>query len=349
MTMRHDFIGVTSKKEYHPSGNKMKFLDIKTPEELALALETDYKKYLIYYLYRLDKSRRYLSFDIPKKTGGTRKIKSPASHLKTIQKRLKALLEEVYRHKVAAHGFIKGKSIISNADCHINKRYVLNIDLENFFGAINFGRVRGMFLNPPYNFPEKVATILAQMCCHENALPQGAPTSPIISNMICSRLDSNLRHLAEKYRCMYTRYADDITFSTTRKTFPKAIAESFSGDNAPKTVSIGQELAEIIKTNGFTINEKKTRLQDKNTRQEVTGLVTNKKRNVNRRFIRNTRAILFSWDKHGADTATQLHYKKNATHIAPPFKSPPTIEQIARGRIEFIRSIRDDNFWGWPR
>lgn len=308
-----------------------------------MLLGVEYQKHLVLYLYRMPLHKRYLKFELPKKSGGKRTISVPATQIKTVQRKLSKLLEEIYIPQNPAHGFIKDKSIITNADSHINRKYVLNIDLKDFFGTINFGRVRGMLMKHPYNISPPVATVIAQICCHENVLPQGAPTSPIISNMICNKLDNQLRKLAQRHRCFYTRYADDITFSTNLKEPPINIA-SFHGEGEALEVIIGDELKQIIIDNDFEINLSKTRLQRRSDRQEVTGLVTNKKRNVNRRFIRNIRAMLFSWETLGVDDATELHYSKNPHHHVPAFKSKPKIDQIIRGRIEFIRSVRGQTF-----
>lgn len=321
-----------------------KLTDIKTPRELASFLGIEYEKHLVYHIYRVPKEKRYLNFEIPKRSGGTRKISAPATRLKIIQSLLAEKLQEIYVPQNPAHGFVKSKSIITNADQHIARRFILNIDLVNFFGTINFGRVRGMLMAQPYNLPEKVATVISQICCHDNVLPQGAPTSPIVSNMLCSKMDSDLRKLAKSYGCRYTRYADDITFSTNKSTFPRAIAHFNISDKHGRTIVIGTELQEIIKKNGFEINESKTRLQTRSDRQEVTGLVTNKKRNVNRRFIRTTRAMIHSWIREGPDSATEKHYKMNQSHYIPDFKSAPDIEKIVRGRLEFIKAIRGIGF-----
>lgn len=318
--------------------------DIKTPRQLAAFLDVEYNRQLIYHIYRVPDDKKYLSFEMLKKGGGVRKISAPATHLKSIQAALAQKLEEIYTPQNPAHGFIKTKSIITNADQHIARRYVLNVDLKNFFGTINFGRVRGMFMAHPYNIPGKVATVLAQICCHDNELPQGAPTSPIISNMICSRLDSDLRRLAQKHGCRYTRYADDITFSTNKREFPPDIAATEIQDDKVRETVIGHELEKVIKSNGFELNKSKCRLQSRRDRQEVTGLVTNKKRNVNRRFIRTTRAMLHSWITEGGAAATGKHYKKNPSHYVADFKDPPTIDKIIRGRLEFIRSVRGMGF-----
>jgi RNA-directed DNA polymerase len=180
---------------------------------------------LVYLLYRGGK--KYESFDLPKKSGGMRRISAPTSSIKILQKRLNQVLRTVYAPRSGVHGFTLGRSIVTNADRHVKKRLVLNIDLEDFFPCIHFGRVRGMFASAPYNLPVEVAQVLAQVCTHEGRLPQGAPTSPIVSNIVCAPLDTGLRTLAQSHGCTYTRYADDITFSTTRKHFLKLSRESF--------------------------------------------------------------------------------------------------------------------------
>src|SRR5205814_3311637 len=119
--------------------------------------------------------------------------------------------------------FIPARSILTNAKPHLRQKFVLNVDLKDFFPTINFGRVRGVLIAKPYCLLPHIATYIARICCRDNALPQGAPTSPIISNMICSRLDRQLLRLARQYRCVYTRYADDLTFSTSMPRFPGAL------------------------------------------------------------------------------------------------------------------------------
>jgi retron-type reverse transcriptase len=239
---------------------------------------------------------------------------------------------------------VKSRSIITNANQHIYRRFVLNIDLENFFGTINFGRVRGLLATYPYNMPKKLATVIAHICCYKKVLPQGAPTSPIISNMICRKMDSELRRLAQRSNCRYTRYADDITFSCNSRHFPPEIAHFTYSIEKKRRVTIGDELRKIIIFNGFTINNDKSRLQTRGDRQEVTGLVTNKKLNINRRFIRNIRAMLYSWKAEGLQNATERHYIQHSQKHLSNIKKPTDIEQILRGRIEFIRSVRGYGF-----
>src|SRR5699024_2066569 len=136
---------------------------------------------------------------------------------------------------------------------HVRSRFILNIDLKDFFPSINFGRVRGVFLAKPYNCTKEVATVLAQICCYNNQLPQGSPASPIVSNMICARLDSHLYKLAKKNHCYYSRYADDITISTNKRDFPKEIARLVRTEKK-NICNLGNSLLNTINNNGFEIN-----------------------------------------------------------------------------------------------
>ena len=249
------------------------FYSLKTTRDVANLLEVPYNR-LIYHIYRIPSEDKYEIFRVPKKSGGEREITAPISSLKIIQRKLSQVLYCTYHARPSVHGFMPTKNIVSNALCHSNKRYVLNIDIKDFFPSINFGRVRGLFLARPYSLPEPVSTCLATICCHNNELPQGSPSSPVVSNMICSRMDGNLQKLAQKHRCTYTRYADDITFSTTTPTFPESLAY-YSMEEGRKILLVGDGLSSVIESNGFSINTSKVRLQNKKEHQEVTGLTVN--------------------------------------------------------------------------
>src|SRR5680860_1477625 len=192
---------------------KLGFLGLKTPEDLSALLEVPHNT-LIYHLYRKSLISKYTAFTIPKASGGNREILAPNPSLKILQQKCNYILSLMYKPKFPTHGFVKNRSIVSNAKAHTRKAYVLNIDIEDFFPSINFGRVRGLFLSKPFLLPEKVSTFLAQLCCFNNQLPQGAPTSPIISNFISMKLDNELNQFSRRHRCSYTRYADDMTFSS---------------------------------------------------------------------------------------------------------------------------------------
>lgn len=255
-------------------------------------------KALAFILYKKPPEFKYTSFTIAKRSGGLRQINAPSPDLMRLQRNLSDLLQTCAREITEAqkwddelaHGFKKRRSIVTNASKHLKRRYVFNVDLQNFFGAINFGRVRGFFINDRhFALQPAVATILAQIACHENALPQGSPCSPVISNLIGHVLDVHLCKLASTNGCTYSRYADDITFSTNEREFPTAIARRAHGEL--HRWEVGGELQEIVTHSGFAINPEKTRMQYRTSRQDVTGLVVNSKVNVRSEYRRTVRAM----------------------------------------------------------
>ena len=165
--------------------------------------------------------------------------------------------------------------------------WVLNMDLMDFFPSINFGRVRGFLVkNKHFTLQPATATVLAQIACHQNALPQGAPTSPVISNLITGLLDIRLNKLASRSRCSFTRYADDITFSTNAAEFPSSIARP----NSDGKWELSSGLSKRIKQSGFSVNDGKTRMQYRRSRQDVTGLIVNSRIGVKRETLKTVRA-----------------------------------------------------------
>lgn len=311
------------------------FLSLETRRDVASLLEVSYRR-LVYHLYISPDEKKYKEFDIPKKGGGVRKIIAPSSALKILQQKLNVILLEVYTPKPSVFSFVNSRSIVDNADKHKNQRYVFNVDLEDFFPSINFGRVRGLFMGKPYNLSPEVATTLAQISCFKNQLPQGAPSSPIISNMICALMDSQLQSLAQKNKCYYSRYADDITFSTSIKTFPQSIAKAKSLTN----IEVGKELRRIIEANGFAINKNKTRLYPSYRRQEVTGLTVNEFPNVRRKYVRQVRAMLYAWERFGIENAEAEYYKKYDEKFRNPDFELPRFSNIVKGKIEFLGMVR---------
>lgn len=267
--------------------NLVSLNQLQSKDELAKLLGIKLQT-LTYVLYKLDTNSLYTQFTIPKKNGEERIIQAPIPPLKFIQKSLASLLTN-YSYEISqknnlksniSHGFTRKKSIITNAKIHRNKRYVLNIDLKNFFPSFHFGRVRGYFeKNKYFKMSREVSTILAQLTCYNGALPQGAPTSPVITNLICQILDYKILKIAKRYKLDYTRYADDLTFSTNDKKFYERY-DSFK-----------EKLNKEIVHSGFEINEKKTRLQFKDSKQEVTGLTVNQKLNVSKKMRKNTKAM----------------------------------------------------------
>lgn len=230
-----------------------KICDLKTRNELADFLKIPRQKFT-QILYSIYPNNCYTTFEIPKKKGGTRSINAPNDELKEIQRRIakvlsdykQTILKDNHTENKISHAFEKGKSIISNAEVHKNKRLVSNVDLKNFFDSFHFGRVCGYFeKNKYFMLPHEVAVILTQLSCYEGKLPQGAPTSPIITNLMCQILDAKIISLSKKYKLSYTRYADDLTFSTNNRQF------------IDKYNEFVKRLEKIINHEGFEINKKK--------------------------------------------------------------------------------------------
>jgi RNA-directed DNA polymerase len=254
---------------------------------------------LSFILYRMPDTAKYRVFEISKKSGGTRTIKAPADQLALLQTRLSELLSDCVQELTrdnplfwaASHGFRKGRTIVSNADAHCKRRYVFNVDIADFFDTINFGRVRGFFIKDrSFSVAPKVATLIAQIACRDNSLPQGSPCSPVISNLVANILDARLLRLAKHSRCTYTRYADDLTFSTNQRLFPQEIAREMAGADW----AVGKRLNEVIEGAGFKLNPNKTRMSLRRSRQSVTGLVVNGKPNVRQDYYRSVRAMCCS-------------------------------------------------------
>jgi RNA-directed DNA polymerase len=311
----------------------------RTANDLAAVLGVS-RSYLSHILRR---AVRYTVFYLPKKSGGVREIAAPTQPIKQLQEKLLLYLEKAYTGRSSAYGFIKGRSIKLNAERHVRSRFVLNIDLKDFFPSIHFGRVRGLLTGKPYYFGSDASRVAADLCCRNGILPQGAPTSPIISNMICGKLDSQLKALAKKYNCVYTRYADDITFSTKVRAFPAPVARiPTETDN---TLRLGDELSATIQANGFEVNENKIRLISRHQRHEVTGLTVNNFPNVQRRFVRQIRAMLHAWKKFGYDLAEkEFHRRYDRRHRT----HAPSFARVVKGKIEFVGQIRgmtDPLYW----
>jgi RNA-directed DNA polymerase len=316
--------------------------------------QTNYKpvstKRLKHYYANINK--KYVKFEIPKKTGGVRTITAPDKFLKKIQRRINLLICLFFEVKSAAHGFVEERSIVSNAKIHVGKKYVLNVDLKDFFPSIHFGRIKAVLQIPifgnkgknilanstledlsKFGLKPEFAQIFSNLCCFEGKLPQGAPTSPIVTNIVSQKLDYKLVKLAKEYHCFYTRYADDITFSCDKNRFKNEFMK---------------KLDEIIKSEGFIINEKKTRIQKKSVRQEVTGIIVNEKLNLQRNYLRKVRAAMSNWEKHGYEKANAKfasYYPLEKGFLRN--RSIPPIENVLSGKILFLGMVRgkDDSIY----
>ncbi len=320
----------------------MKLGDCEDLEELASLFGLTWSTLSGYIYPKIEKN--YHSFEIPKKSGGSRHIRAPMKYLKSIQQELAIQLDEYYYPYKSTHGFVKDKSILTNSLHHQSKRYVFNVDLKNFFETVTFGRVRRLLMTKPIGLPKPIATVVAHICCYNGRLPQGAPTSPILTNMICKRMDRELQQLAETQNCYYTRYADDITFSFSHNISRINGGILYYEDGK---IHAGPRLKTIVGSSGFSLNENKTRLQSFRQRQVVTGLVVNKQTNIKREYLKQTMAMLYAWKKHGVQAAGEAHFTnwdKNSRYLAmlknDPSKVSMMFEKIVAGRIAFISMIR---------
>ncbi len=297
-------------------------------------------------LYSLPEDRRYHSFEIPKRTGGSRQIDAPSEVIRLAQDRLLPFLVSLHRPHPASHGFLSGKSILSNAEPHRGQKLVLNIDLADFFPSINFGRIRGLFMAAPFHMAPAAATVCAQICVHRNGLPQGAPTSPILSNYIASSLDRKLSRIARENGLRYSRFADDITFSTSRAQFPTGVARVLDGPAATgkglTQVTVGEAVATAISSCGFEVNAKKVRLQTRAVRQSVTGLTVNEFPNVERARIRRIRAMIHAWRKHGSEAAGKEHFLRYATarRALEPDVAARAFRNALYGELAYLKMVR---------
>lgn len=251
---------------------------------------------------RVSRISHYRRFAMPKKTGGERIISAPMPRLKRSQYWvLDNVLARAPVHP-AAHGFLKGRSIVSNAAPHVGRAVVINVDLKDFFPSIGMRRVAGVFGQLGYS--KQVATTLALLCTEaateqvdvdgetffvahgERVLPQGAPTSPALTNILCRRLDARLQGAAAKLGFTYTRYADDLTFSGPEQT------RTLAG-------KLLWRVRQIVADEGFTPHPDKQHVMRDSQRQSVTGIVVNEKATVERDTLRRFRATLFQVEKDG--------------------------------------------------
>lgn len=276
----------------------------------------------------------YRTFNIYKKNGDSRVIDSPGFELMLIQDRIAKLLNTIYATSLpdCVHGFVKSKksnparNIITNATAHLGKKFILNIDLKDFFHSINASMIREALVNLKEDkLNIEVASIIALLSTKNWQLPIGSPSSPVLSNLVFLQVDKTLMEYAKKFDLTYTRYADDLTFS--------------SNSFIPEKVK--EDIVEILSIAGFEINKKKVRFQSKQMAQYVTGIKVNEKLNVDRKYIRNIRAILHNWEQFGlASAANKYTRRKMLNNKEEYFKNSLSAKirfvQIVKGHVNPI-------------
>ena len=270
----------------------------------------------------------YIDFTIPKKSGGQRKISAPVKPLKAIQSAINILLQSIFVPDEHATGFVLGRSVKDNALIHVGQTCIFNTDLENFFPSISKLMVRRALHRELGDklLSNEVINIICRICTVPDnsgieVLPQGAPTSPILSNIVLKSLDKEMAKLAERMGCKYSRYADDITFSHSKSI--RRISPFWKS-----------KIYEIIAKYGLKVNEKKTKTFVKGTRQEVTGVVVSDKTNVSRSYIKQLRVLLHLWDKYGYDQAQIIFTRDFCNGMVK------NLTNVIDGKINYLEMIK---------
>jgi RNA-directed DNA polymerase len=332
--IRSDFATIETKKDL------VKLLNIANNLMYGQECKPFRLKSLTYYANPELCKRRYQTFVLKKKSGKERIINAPNKGLKSILRALNYVMHCLYEPHPSVTGFTKDKSIVDNAKVHVGQFYVYNLDLKDFFHGFDRKWVKYGFSSQPFNLsgsPEKeeIAFLLACLCTHpfeingevRTVLPQGSPTSPSITNILCAKLDRRLTGLAKRFGANYTRYADDITFSAPINFVVKK-------DFQDELFRIIQDDQKLI------INPDKTRLQKAGYKQEVTGLLVNEKVNVHRRYIKQIRMWIYYWEKYGYDKALQLFrrdYKLDKGHVK---HGTPSLANVLDGKLEYLKMVK---------
>jgi len=254
------------------------------------------------YTQKLSAKSNYVHFKMAKKTGGFREISAPKPELKRLQYWILENILNKVEVSDEAHGFVTNRSIVSNAKLHVGKAVVINCDLENFFPTLSYPRVKGFFKSLGYS--AELATVLAMLTTEaeqkevlldgeklylytgKRYLPQGSPASPMITNLICRKLDKRMLGIANSLEFTYTRYADDMTFSS---------------DHYEKINKMMYWIKGITKEEGFVLHPTKTKIMKRGARHEVTGVVVNEKLSINRKELKKFRALLYQIEQSGLE------------------------------------------------
>jgi RNA-directed DNA polymerase len=324
-------------------------------EELAKAMDISMGELrFLSFSRKTSKVNHYKQFYLPKKSGGKRLISAPMPRLKNLQYWI--LNNILYKKEVheAAQGFVPERSIITNAQKHTGKAVVINMDMKDFFPSISYKRVKGLFKALGYS--EQISTILALVCTEaevdpvildgeryfvakgERKLPQGAPTSPAITNLICHRLDRRFEGMAKKMGWTYSRYADDI---------------SLSSDSTADINRILWQAKLIIEDEGFELHPSKLKVMRKGSQQEVTGLVVNERPNVSRKTLKNFRSVLHKIEQNGIKGLSwgngfillTIQGYANYIKMVNPEKGEKFVQQVANILAKAENKAALANYW----
>lgn len=267
----------------------------------------------------------YINSTISKKNGKERQLSVPYTSLKRMQKEiLFRILKEIPISEYAT-AYKKGARLSDNAAPHVNRKYILKMDITDFFGSINFIKVYTSVFNTT-RFPRQIGAMLTTLCCFREALPQGAPTSPAISNIVMKNFDDYIGNWCKERGVAYTRYCDDMTFSSDKPLY-----------------GVYRKVKYTLEKMGFEVNKEKTCLVTSSGRQTVTGLTVNEKVSVPKPVRRELRQEVYYALKFGPENAI-IHTDKKQFFT----NGVPDVQRYRNhlcGKISYVLQTDPQNKW----
>ena len=292
------------------------------PLQLAAFLCTNRKTLFDLVNYADDHYRR---LELRKNSGGVRALDVPDDELKVIQRRIQRQILMKFSLSEYASAYVRRRTLPHHAAPHVGKRYLLKLDIADFFGSIRFEQIHRSVFHSGY-FPKQIGVMLTKLCCFRGALPQGAPTSSAISNLVMRQFDRNMGRWCASRGIAYTRYSDDMAFSGERPLYP-----------------VYEKAKAMLEEMGFTLNEQKTRFVSNAGRQSVTGLTVNEKISVSREYKRRLRQEIYYALKFGA--ADSILKAEHRDFICEGKPDAERYLQHLIGKVQFVLQIEPGNIW----
>lgn len=333
-------------KEYTKADFENKLSNLRDPQELAAMLNelkspyyySDFRgKQLSFFADTNNIQRRCKTFRLRKKHGGYREITAPKGALRGVLQALNIVLQTYDEPTPWAYGFVCGRSVVDNARPHVGKRYILNLDLKNFFPTVTRRQVADCLMAEPFGFSSLAAKLVSGLATvrtknNEEVLAQGFATSPTLSNFICREMDKEIAGVATAQGITFTRYADDLTFSS-------------DADILRLQGELAQQVKTIVERYGFRLNEAKTHLQRRGRRQEVTGLMVTEKVNVSRRYVREIRSLLYIWERYGYEDACKAAWKSYKLQHGKTkgHRHHVSLNKVLGGKLNYMKMVRGAN------
>lgn len=290
-------------------------------------------------MYQLYRSRL-----VPKRSGGYRELLIPRSDLKKAQRIIACELENIYSPLPCVHGFVEGRSIKTNAETHVGSQVIVGLDIKDFFPSISSKRVYGLLVSKRLGLTPEVAFYISKLIATSKGLPQGAPSSPVISNMICLGMDKQLMHLSHEYHYQYSRYADDLTFSFKSSFF--FYRHFYSGGKLRLPNKLRNAITNFRGAVSFELNEDKTFYSFSFSRQLVTGVVCNQKTNIKREQYRRLRSTLHRLNGGDCNGAMGCYYGKSVGKLTD--EEIRIFEPSLRGSLDYYKSLIKDPWTSGP-